>query len=737
MSAMTLLIGILAVIVLVTTRIVAAIRYPRFEARGSTERLGQLSSAQEAQALAGRLIAQMSLREKLDQLSGDIPLARFGLRYAVGLLTRFGVPHMYSGRNARLGIPPLSFSDGPRGVNVGTNRTDFPVTMARGASWDPALERRVGEAMAREMRAIGANYSGAVCVNLLRHPGWGRAQETYGEDSHHLGVMGTALTQGIQAHNVMACVKHFALNSIECSRFYVNVSVDERRLREVYLPHFKRIIQEGAAASVMSAYNRFRGEYCGHSRTLLTEILREEWGFDGFVTSDWLHGVRDGVSGLTAGMDVEMPARHRYGRPLARAVQRGVLSEQTVDDAVHRVLATRLRFALAPDSEEYPETVIACPEHVALAREVAEQSAVLLKNEGVLPLAADATRKLAVIGRLGTAGNTGDRGSSHVRAPYVVSPADGLQRYLEERGGEVLINDGRDVQAAAALADQVDAVVIVVGYTADDEGEYFVLNPNRREKAWRPSFFGGGGDRTDLQLRSHDLQLLARLVQVNPKTVVVLMVGSAVSVAGWGDSAPAILLPFYNGMEGGAALARLLFGEVSPSGKLPFTMPADTTDLPPFDPFAEQADYSDDHGYIRFDKRALPVSFPFGHGLSYSHFSCTELSVKTPEVTVDGTVELSVLLRNEGNCRAAEVVQLYLAYPDSAVERPVKLLRGFQKVALDPGESRRVQFVLPVAETAYYDPQAHRWTVERLRHSLLVGIGSATDQLLEGSFIVR
>jgi len=436
-------------------------------------------------------------------------------------------------------------------------------------------------------------------------------------------------------------------------------------------------------------------------------------------------------------MDVEMPARHRYGRPLTRAVQSGVVSEQIVDEAVNRVLATRLLFALAPDREEYPETVIACPEHVALARDVAEQSAVLLKNDGVLPFAVDATRKLAVIGRLGTASNTGDRGSSHVRAPYVVSPADGLCRYLGERGGAVLVNDGVDVQAAVDLATETDAVVIVVGYTADDEGEYFVLNPNRREKAWRPSFFGGGGDRSDLRLRSHDLDLLARLTQVNPNTVVVLMVGSAVSVAGWGDSAPAILLPFYNGMEGGTALARLLFGEISPSGKLPFTMPTDPADLPPFDPFAERADYSDDHGYIRFDKKALPVSFPFGHGLSYSRFSCTDLSVNTPEVGIDGTVELSVLLRNEGSCRAAEVVQLYLAYPDSAVERPVKLLRGFEKVSLDSGESRRVQFALPVAETAYYDPRACAWTVERLRHTLLVGTSSAAEQLLESSFVVR
>ncbi|MEE2828274.1 MAG: glycoside hydrolase family 3 C-terminal domain-containing protein [Myxococcota bacterium] len=735
MQALALLLLLFLATVLVL--VVAAIRYPRFEARAPARRFPPVRSEEDAQRLASQLLSEMSFWEKLDQLSGDIPLRRFCLRFAVGLLTRFGIPHIYSGRNTRLGIPPLAFSDGPRGVNVGSGRTDFPVTMARGASWDPSLEHRVGEAMGRELRAIGANYSGAVCVNLLRHPGWGRAQETYGEDSHHLGVMGTALTRGIQAHNVMACVKHFALNSIECSRFYVDVSVDERRLREVYLPHFKRIIQEGGAASVMSAYNRFRGEYCGHSRLLLTEILRDEWGFTGFVTSDWIHGVRDGVAGLTAGMDVEMPACRRYGRPLAKAISRGRLSQEVVDRSVQRVLATRMRFALAPDSQDYPSSLLAGPEHAALAREVAEQSAVLLKNEGVLPFDPAATKRLAVIGRMATLVNTGDRGSSQVRAPYVVTPAEGLSSYLGERDGEVLLHDGRDRASAAELAASADAAVIVVGYTADDEGEYFVLNPNRRGKAWRPSFFGGEGDRTDLGLRPEDRELLAAVGSVNPRTVVVLVVGSAVSVAGWGERVPAILLPFYSGMEGGNALARLLFGEVSPSGKLPFTLPADPADLPPFDPFAETADYADDHGYLRFDKGKLPVAYPFGHGLSYSRFSWSDLVVETPEIGPEDELRLSVTLRNDGPCAAAEVLQLYLGFPESAVERPVQLLRGFEKVYLAPGESRRLDFAVQSSELACYDPEARRWWVERMRYSLFVGNSSRSEAPLEGSFSVR
>jgi len=718
----------------VAALLVSAIRYPRFDIRADPGRFPEVTGSADAERVADQLLAQMSLREKLDQLSGDIPLRRFGLRYAVGLLTRYGVPRVYSGRNRRLGVPPLSFSDGPRGVSIGQGSTAFPVTMARGASWDPELERRVGEVIGRETRAVGANYSGAVCVNLLRHPGWGRAQETYGEDSYHLGVMGTALTRGIQAHNVMACVKHFALNSIECSRFYVDVSVDERRLREVYLPHFKRIIQEGGAASVMSAYNRFRGEFCGHSRFLLTKILREEWGFTGFVTSDWIHGVRDGVEGLSAGMDVEMPARHRYGRPLAKALAQGRIDEGTVDTAVKRVLATRMRFALTPDSEDYPETVLARAQHVALSQEVAEQSAVLLKNEGVLPLDAESVRSLAVIGRLATLPQTGDRGSSDVRAPHVVSPAEGLRRYLEQRGGELIVDEGRDPASAARIAASADAAVIVVGYTANDEGEYFVLNPNRREKAWRPPFFGGGGDRTDLRLRPEDRVLLAAVATANPRTVVVLVAGSAVLVEGWSEVAPAILQPFYGGMEGGTALARLLFGEVSPSGKLPFTVPRTQDDLPHLDRFAPEADYSDDHGYIRFDKRQLEVAYPFGFGLSYSNFSWSDLVLDSEEVAVTDTLRLSVLLRNEGACAAAEVLQLYVGFPESLVERPVRLLRGFEKVFLAAGESRRVHFEVCVEELGYYDVHRAAWSVERVRHSLYVGDSSRSQAPLEASF---
>ncbi len=701
-----------------------AVHYRRIETRADPGLFPPVSCPDDCDAIATDLVQQMSLGEKLAQLSGDLSTRRFSFRYVASLLLGHGVPLAYSGYNRRLGIPPLSFSDGPRGVGVGRGKTCFPVTMARGATFNPALEQQVGMAMGRELRASGANYSGAVCVNLLRHPGWGRAQETYGEDSYHLGEMGLALTRGLQSRNVMACVKHFALNSIENSRFYVDVNVDERSLREVYLPHFRKIVEQGQVASVMSAYNKFRGEYCGHSRELLTDILRDDWGFKGFVTSDWMHGVRDGVKGIRAGLDLEMPSPVRYGKPLLAALRRGELSEADIDARVHPVLRTRLWYALAPDTEDYDAQLLACDDHVRLARRVAEESMVLLKNDGVLPLDPARVRRLGVFGQLAALENTGDRGSSAVAAPRVVTPLEGLSSYMQEQGGEVVFADGKDTDAARVVAEGVDAAVVVVGLTWADEGEWFVLQPEKKAAARRLKFIGGGGDRTSLRLRARDEALIAEVAAVQPHTVVVCVGGSAVDVS-WREQVGAILFSFYSGMEGGHALASLLFGDANPSGRLPFTIPESDADLPEFLPFAESATYGPLHGYSLFEKKALPVAYPFGHGLGYSEFSLSELEVDTR--SDDWTV--TVTLVNCGDVSGAEVVQVYLAFPESAVDRPPKKLAAFQKVLLSAGQRATVTMVVDAQARQVYDPDAGEWVMPDEPVELLVGRSSADISL--------
>ncbi|MCZ8171902.1 MAG: hypothetical protein O9272_09215, partial [Brevundimonas sp.] len=297
-------------------------------------------TAAEIAATIEAILAAATLQEKVGMMSGHGFFKAF--REDGG---RFGArPYRAGGGIERLGVPAFWFTDGPRGVARG-NSTCFPCTMARGASFDSDLERRIGEAMGIEVRAQGCNLSGAVCINLLRHPGWGRAQETYGEDSHHLGVMGAALGQGIQAHNVCATIKHFALNSMENARFTVNVKVDERTLHEVYLPHFKACLDAGVA-SVMSAYNKVNGEYCGQDRVLLTDVLRGEWQFGGFVHSDWVKGVYQPY-GAAAGLDVENPEPLVFGDKLVAAVESGAIAPEVIDRACRRILTTLYRFACA------------------------------------------------------------------------------------------------------------------------------------------------------------------------------------------------------------------------------------------------------------------------------------------------------------------------------------------------------------------------------------------------------
>ncbi len=322
---------------------------------------------------ARAVVAAMTRDEKLHEVAGSLPLS--GLPE---LLWNYNSVPFRAGGSARHGVPELRFTDGPRGVALGRS-TCFPVPMARGATWDVALEERVGEVMGVEARAQGANLLGAVCINALRHPAWGRAQETYGEDPHHLGEMGAALVRGIQRH-AMACVKHFACNSIEDSRFRVDVRVGERALREVYLPHFRRCVDEGAAA-VMSAYNKLNGTYCGGHADLLTRILRDEWGFEGFVLSDWVFGTR-GPGDLAAGLDLEMPTRAWFGRPLRRALDGRRVPAEALDAAVARLVATKLRFEHVGQGAYGPD-VVACAAHRELAREVAARSLVLLQNLSV------------------------------------------------------------------------------------------------------------------------------------------------------------------------------------------------------------------------------------------------------------------------------------------------------------------------------------------------------------------
>jgi beta-glucosidase len=703
-------------------------------------------SDEEIEIRARELLSRMTLEEKVRAMSGDEP---FWPGMSKMIDEGYNLRPYLAGENPRLGLPGLRFGDGPRGVVLGAS-TCFPVSMARGASWDPELEERIGDAIGVELRAQGANLFGGVCINLLRHPAWGRAQETYGEDPHHLGEMGAALVRGVQRH-AMACVKHFALNSIENARFKVDVRVAERALREVYLPHFERCVKEGAA-SVMSAYNKVNGEFCGQNRRLLTEILKEEWGFEGFVISDFIFGLRDAKAGALAGLDVEMPFANLYSRFLPELVERGEVPVEAVDDAALRTIRQQLRFEGVGEPERYSNEAVASEGHRALAREAAQKSIVLLKNEmvdgeSVLPLDARRLGRLAVIGRLADVPNTGDGGSSMVRPPNVVTPLEGLRAALEH-GVQVVYDDGSEPNAAAEIAGGSDAALVVVGYTHEDEGEFidFTGNPEMlevfppaedtalaerlRNELVVPEGQGRGGDRDSLRLRPEDEQLIEAVAGANRRTVVAIMSGSAVITEAWRERVPAILMLWYPGMEGGHALAGIVLGQVSPSGRLPCVFPKSEADLPPFDIDADEIEYGLLHGYRLLEKNYAEPAFPFGFGLTYTSFDYGDLRLESAKIGQEGILRGSVEVANTGTRAGEEVVQLYIGAEESQVERPVKELKAFKRVHLEPGQAERVVFEVPASALAYYEEDNSNWVVEVGTYEVTVARHSVDPEAL-------
>ena len=666
---------------------------------------------------ARELTGRMSLRDKVWMMTSATPVLRVAFDFFIR--RHYNSKPYLAGGNRRFGIPRIAFADGPRGL-VCSKATCFPVSMARGAAFDTALEERIGEAVGRELRAVGGNYYGGVCINVPRHPAWGRSQETYGEDPFLLGEFGAALTRGVQRHNVMACVKHYALNSMENARFKVDVRCSERTLREVYLPAFRKCIDAGAA-SIMGAYNKFRGEHCCHNAYLLKKVLRDDWNFYGFTLSDFVWGIRDTKAAADGGMEVEMPFHRFYGKRLLRAVQRGEVEERIIDEAVCHIAGTVLLFTEAEDpEEEYSRRLLACPEHVALAVEAAEKAMTLVKNDGsLLPLDKKQIRKLAVLGKLADQPNIGDHGSSMVHPPYTVSPLQGFKNLLGP-SVEITQHDGKLLGPAVEAAKRADAVVIVAGYDYFDEGEYM------KEQIL------AGGDRDSLSLHDNEIELINAAAEVNRNCIVVLIGGNTIIMEEWKENIPAVLFAYYPGMEGGNVIARTLFGEVNPGGKLPFVIPADSSHLPPFDKDAAKAEYGYYHGYTKLDKEGIEPAYHFGHGLSYTVFE-----QKDPKFEVaHGVISASCLVTNTGGRDGDQVIQFYAGFEKSKIDRPVKLLRGFRRVSLGPGESRRVEIHCPVRELAWYNPESGSWELEDIKYSGYIGPSSNPEELLRGKFIL-
>jgi beta-glucosidase len=672
----------------------------------------------EIDSMARDLVDQMSMEEKVQMMS---PWLKNTLKLSLEMVAdgmKYNQHSYQAGGNERLGIPTVRFFDGPRGMVSGT-ATCFPVSMARAATFDRNLEYEIGTAIGKEIRANRGNYFGGVCINLLRHPAGGRAQETYGEDSYLLGQMGTALMSGVQSQNVMACIKHYAVNNQENARFTINVEADERVLREVYLAHFKECVENGAA-SLMGSYNKFRGDQVCENQHLLTTILRNDWNFRGFTISDFLFGIHNTENAAKAGLDIEMPCIINYGDKLLEVVKSGEIPENLIDSSSFRIARTILKFETRPDPVgNYPKKLIGSREHISLALEAAEKSMVLIKNEiNVLPLEKSKIKNVLIVGRLADYANIGDHGSSRVRPEYVVTPLEG---FINEYGADVNFThtDGEDIENTKNLASKADAVVFVVGYSHDDEGEYMNI-----------AGYQIGGDRSNIRLYEKESILLREVGPIKENSVAVLIGGSAIIVEEWKDSINGIIHAFYPGMEGGTAIARTIFGDNNPGGKLPFTIATDETHYPSFDMFADEVTYDRYHGYIKLDHESNKAAFPFGFGLSYTTFALDSMNVS---IEAD-KVNTSVIVKNTGRREGYQVIQLYIGFDNSQVEREHKLLKGFKKINLQPGERKRVSIPCPIDKLRWYDPKTGKWKLDKMKYQVYIGTSSDESHLLFSTF---
>ena len=694
-------------------------------------------------AQATSLVSAMAVTDKINILSGD---------HTTNPYLTAGVAFRSLGV-ASLNIPNYPMRDGPRGMrNImpGDVSTAFAVAEARAASFDLDLEYRVGNLQGREMRAAKNELALAPVINTLRHPRWARAQETYGEDPVLLGEMGAAYVRGMQQPGgCAACPKHYVLNDTDNNRMTANPTVDDQTLHENYTRPFEITVKKGDPACIMAAYNMVNGTHATENKSILNDILRTQWGWGGFVLSDWSAAqAGHGALSINAGLDLEMPVPSAF-TTLSSDLTAGTLTSATLTQSATRITNARTKFKDL-DATYMASTasfnLCTTPESVSLAAETELKGAVLLKNDGILPLGALATtvgsgspnaKIIAIVGpdnNLPVAptatqnvtknfvSGLGDRGSSQVVAPHAVSYFQGLQA----RGG-LTIKQSADASAAAGA----DVVIIPVSMAHEDEGEAY----------------GGGADRQNMNLTTiHPLHwttkptaFIQSVAAINPNVIVLLNVGSAVIVEDWMTSAKAIIQTFYPGQEGGTALAALLFGDTNFSGKLPFTVGQNEADYPQFQNSGSAAatiDYY--HGYRLFEKNAKPVRYWFGYGQSYTTYKYSNLQVLCSKVSPNGRLNVQVTVQNTGKVAGDEIVQLYVGYPNStAPKRPVKELKAFTRVTLAPGASQNVQLSVPAKDTAYWDVTKNAWTVESVAHTVLVGPSADPTQLLSATFTIQ
>ncbi len=686
-----------------------------------------------------KLIKKMTLEEKVGLLHGN---SKF---YVAGV--------------ERLGIPEWSLSDGPHGVRAEINRHDwayagwtndsasyFPTGTAFAATWNPELAYRRGEVLGEEARWRKKDVLLGPGVNIIRSPLCGRNFEYMSEDPYMNSVLAVAYIKGLQSRDVACSVKHFAVNNQETNRTTVDVECSERALREIYLPAFKAAVQEGGALTVMAAYNKFRGEFCAENNYLVRKILRNEWGFDGVYVTDW-GAAHSTVPSMEAGLDLEMGTLidkyedWYYANPLIEAVKSGKIPMSLVDEKVGDVLRVMIKTNVLDPKKRFGPGSMNTKEHQQATYDAAAEAIVLLKNQNnLLPLDFSSIKSLAVIGDNATRKHSNGGLSSEIKAVYEVTPLEALRAKWGDKvdirfaqGYEKLStfvegsNNGQSSGTFSSKTQESDALLkeaVEVARTSDVALLVCGLNHDYDTESF---------DRLNMDIPYGQVELIQEVVKANPRTIVVMIAGSPLNMAAVDICSPAIVWAWFNGMEGGNALVDVLSGKVNPSGKMPFTTPVSLDQSPAhalgnFPGRDLKVNYEEDIlvGYRWFDTKGLPVVYPFGYGLSYTTFNYSNLNTDKKTYDQADTIQATFTLTNTGDREGAEVAQLYVSDPVCSVMRPVKELKGFKKVFLKPGESRRITLDIPVSSLAFYSEVQSQFVVEPGEFILQLG-ASASD----------
>lgn len=701
------------------------------------------------------LLKQLTLEEKIGMIHGN------------GLFKTAGVE--------RLGIPALEVSDGPMGVRNDFENANWktiglsydfvsylPSNTSIASSWNREVAYQAGQVLGEEARGRGKDMILAPGINVKRSPLCGRNFEYMSEDPYLIKELAVPLIKGVQEADVAACVKHFAANSQETKRLEVEAIIDERAFRELYLPAFKAAVEEGESYSIMGAYNRYKGEHCCHSKCLLDDILRDEWEYDGVVISDW-GGVHDTEQAAKTSLDIEMSVTDNFdeyymANPLLEAVKNGKISEVLIDKKVRRILTMMERLHIF--SEKRKTGTYNTPEHREVIRKAAEEGVVLLKNEdNRLPLSKN-VKKLAVIGQNGNMIHSNGGGSAEIKALYEISPLLGIHMLL---GGNTKITyapgyyiepkkEESDVNWQESSLDDIvnrsgNSEAVSNENARDSQVDKLIIEEQKKRKelleeavqvakeADEVIIIGGlnhdydteGADRKDLILPYGQDELIKAVLEVKPEAVIVIIAGSPVEMRQWEKKAKAIVWTSYAGMEGGTALARILFGDVNPSGKLPESFPITLNDSPAHCIGEFPGDLEVHHteginiGYRYYSTNQVATQFCFGHGLSYTSFAYEDLIIDKSIDKLDVKLSGKVRITNIGNSKGSEVVQIYVSPVDSKMERPELELKEFDKIILEPGESKFVMFSLESDAFSYYDVQEKAFVVEPGEYMIRVG----------------